>query len=131
MEKFVLGLLAATLMLGLSAGPCLSTDALPYKPISEEAVRAASARMYSDILTSACLTGHRYPADQIENGFRRHYEEARLAFIYDGHTIIPTIQIQTNLLRATAPLSQMAFDAKRRLILTRQFGCFRAYWLDD
>ena len=88
MEKFVFGLLAATLMLGLSAGPCLSTDALPYKPISEEAVRAASARMYSDILTSACLTGHRYPADQIENGFRTMRKRDLL--LYDGHTIIPT-----------------------------------------
>ncbi|WP_292184370.1 hypothetical protein [Mesorhizobium sp.] len=48
MGKFLAGLFLA--MLVASAGRCWSDDRIPYKPIAEEAVRTASARLYSDIL---------------------------------------------------------------------------------
>jgi len=128
-EKLLSGLLAAIPVLGLSAGPCSSKEAT-YKPIFEDAVRTVSARMYSDILRNACLDGRLYPASYIKNGFKRHYEELRLSVLGHGYTIIYTAIIQTNLPHIIAPLSQVAFDAERRLALPAQFGCFRAYWLD-
>ena len=127
MEKFSSGLLAAMLALGLPPGPCLSGDMV----ITERAVRTASARMYSDILRYACLNGRRYPVKYIRNGFKRHYEEMRLRLLGDGVTIIATTMIQPNLPHMIGPLSQMDFDAERRLALPPQFGCFRAYWRDD
>jgi hypothetical protein len=46
MERFLLGQLAATLMLALSAGPCLAEDTQHHERlISEHAVRTASASL--------------------------------------------------------------------------------------
>ncbi len=116
------GLLAA--MLVASAGPCWSNDAS--KQISEDALRLTSARMYSGILRQECLHGRRYAQSRIENGFKRHFEEMRLQLIADGYTIVPSVT------ENNAPwiLSEMAFDANRRLGIPRQFGCLDAYWLD-
>ncbi|WP_192179003.1 hypothetical protein [Mesorhizobium amorphae] len=111
-------------MLVASAGPCWSNDAS--KQISEDALRLTSARMYSGILRQECLHGRRYAQSRIENGFKRHFEEMRLQLIADGYTIVPSVT------ENNAPwiLSEMAFDANRRLGIPRQFGCLDAYWLD-
>ncbi|MFD1982596.1 hypothetical protein ACFSOZ_07875 [Mesorhizobium newzealandense] len=111
-------------MLVASAGQCWSEDT--YKAISEEAVRTASARLYSDILKIECMHGRRYPRSQIESGFKRHFHEMRLTFVDDGYTIVPSAENNS-----LGTLSEMAFDANRRLDLPTQFGCFQAYWLDD
>lgn len=120
-----LGLLTATVASGLSGGLCLSQDLpLPDKLISEDMVRTNSARLYSDILRTACLSGHQYSADSVRHGFERHYQEYRLGLLSDGYTIILTSPDFPS-------ISQVAFDAKRRQFLPPQFGCHRAYWLDN
>ncbi|UVC13339.1 hypothetical protein [Mesorhizobium onobrychidis] len=125
MEKFLAGLLAAALV--ASVGRCWSKDKLHYKPISEETVRMASALRYSDILSQECMHGRRYPQRKIENGFKRHFEEMRLQLVAEGHTIVPSVTENDSLWS----MSEMEFDTKRRLGIAPQFGCFRAYWLDD
>ncbi|BCG73880.1 hypothetical protein MesoLj113a_50380 [Mesorhizobium sp. 113-1-2] len=97
------------------------------KHISEDALRMISAQMYSGILGQECLHGRRYLESRIENGFKRHFDEMRLQLIVDGHTIVPSVT------EGNSPWtrSEMAFDAKRRLGIPRQFGCRDAYWLDN
>ena len=73
------------------------------------------------------MQGRRYPQSRIENGFKRHFEEMRLRLIADGYTIVPDVTESNS--QWTRP--EMAFDAKRRLGMPRQFGCLDAYWLDD
>lgn len=122
-KRVLAGFLAA--MLVASAGRCWSKDT--NKQISETALRTLSAQMYSGILSHECLYGRRYPQSRIENGFKRHFEEMKLQLIADGYTIVPGAEGRN----AQWPFSEMAFDAKRRLGLPRQFGCLEAYWLDD
>lgn len=114
-------------MLVASAGECWAENGLPYKPISEEAVRVFSAQMYSDILKRACLQGRRYPSSQIESGFKRHFQEMTLQLIAEGYTIVPNVTDNNS----SWSLSQVEFDAKRRLGFPPQFGCFGAYWLNE
>jgi len=127
MEKLLAILLAAMLVSFPWAGRSWSGDKLPYRLISEEAVRTASARLYADILRQECLHGRRYPLSQIKSGFKRHFEEMRLMYINEGYTIVPNVTRNNALWR----LSEMGFDARRRDGISRQFGCFRPYWLDD
>ena len=126
MEKLLAVVLAAMLVSFLSAGRSWSSDKLPYRRISEEAVRTASARLYAEILRQECLHGRRYPLSQIESGFKRHFEEMRLVYIDEGYTIVPNVA-ENN---ALWTLSQMEFDARRRNGIVRQFGCSRPYWLE-
>ncbi|WP_136618116.1 MULTISPECIES: hypothetical protein [Mesorhizobium] len=114
-------------MLVASAGECWSEEGLPYKPISEETVRVVSTQMYSDILRRACLQDRRYPRSQIESGFKRHFQEMRLMLVEEGYTIVPNVTENNS----SWSLSEMEFDAKRRLGLPSQFGCFGAYWLNE
>ena len=126
MERFFLASpLAAMLM--ASAGECWSEDGQPYKPISEETVRVISAQMYSYILRRACLQGRRYPISLIESGFKRQIQEIKAMMVERGYTVVPNVT-ENDL---SWSLSEMEFDAKRRLDLPPQFGCFDAYWLDD
>jgi hypothetical protein len=96
------------------------------KLISEDAVRTASTRIYSDILRRACTNGWRYPRSQIENGFKRHFGELKLQFLDQGYTVVPDV-VASN---SPGGISGTAFVANRRLTLP-QFGCSRPYWLDD
>ncbi len=73
------------------------------------------------------MHGRRYPRSQIKNGFKRHFDETRLTIVEDGYTVVPNVKENKSLWA----LSEMAFDANRRLDLPPQFGCFEAYWLDD
>ncbi|RWM84585.1 MAG: hypothetical protein EOR84_33015 [Mesorhizobium sp.] len=86
MEKFLADLLAAALV--ASVERCWSKDKLPYKPISEETVRMASALR---ILSQECMHGRRYPQSKIENGFKRHFEEMKLQLVAEGHTIVASV----------------------------------------
>ncbi|WP_141246165.1 hypothetical protein [Mesorhizobium sp. WSM3859] len=87
----------------------------------------ASAQRYSDILAMECLHGRLYPRRRIERGFERHLEEMRLTLIAEGYRIVPDMAANDPF-RA---LSEMAFDAKRRLGFAPQSGCLAAYWLED
>ncbi|MER8959909.1 MULTISPECIES: hypothetical protein [unclassified Mesorhizobium] len=119
---------AAMLVLPLSAGPCLSEGRQSGgKLISEDATRAVSAELYSDVLIRACRNGWRYPRSQIENGFKRHLRELKLQLVDQGYTIVPGAKANNSL----RSLSAMAFVAKRQSVASRQFGCSRQYWLDE
>ena len=113
-----LSVLAAILVLPVSAAPCLSegtqTDG---KLISEETVRAASAELYSDILIQACRNGWRYPRSQIENGFKRHFEELKLQLIDQGYTVVPDMTANE------ADVQRTILGSKSQLVGSRQFGC--------
>lgn len=118
--------IVGALVLALSAGPCLSeATQSDGKVISENAVRTASARLYSDILSRACRNGWRYPRPQIENGFKRHFEELKLQLIDQGYTVVPDI------IANDPPVQRMIHGAKRQFVGSRQFGCSRPYWLDE
>jgi hypothetical protein len=83
------------ILLSLSATPSWCGDAGPRSiSISEEAVRIASARAYSDLLRQAYRNGRRYTSRAIENGFRRHFEELKLQLLDDGYTITPSFEQQ-------------------------------------
>ena len=114
------------LVLALSAGPCLSGATQGnVRVVSETAVRDASARLYSDILSRACRKGWRYPRPQIENGFKRHFGELKLQLIDQGYTIVPDI------IANDPPVQRMIDGAKRQPVGSRQYGCSRPYWLDE
>ena len=84
------------LALLLSAGPCRSEGTQrDGKLISEDDVRTSSAELYSDILVRACRNGWRYRRSQIENGFKRHFEELKLQLVAQGHTIEPDMTATT------------------------------------
>ena len=127
MERRLAGLLAATLACWPAGGPCWSQDSSPPRSISEHAVRTASAERYSDLLAMECLHGRLYSRNRIERGFERHFEEMRLTLIAEGYTIVPDVIAND----ASRPVSEMAFDAKRRLRHAPRAGCLAPYWLED
>ena len=119
-----LSVLTAILMLPVSAQPCLSKGAhTDSELISEEAVRTASAALYSDILAQACRKGWTYPRSQIESGFRRHLRESKLQLVSQGYTVVPDMT-------ANSPNVPRIGD-RRQLVGLRQVGCSRPYWLDE
>ena len=92
MERRMARPFAAMLVSFLPAGEqCWSKDSLSYKPISEDAVRTASATVYSEFLATQCLKGRRYPRGQIESGFKRNFDEMRLMLVDEGYTIVPNV----------------------------------------
>lgn len=115
---------AAMLVSALAAESALCDD-MTLREVSEEAMRTASARLYSDILFRACINGRRYSRSQIERGFKRHASEMKLQLEDQGHRIAPD--------GATTP----SLNSPSRVIVAkpepseRRFGCFRRYWLDD
>ena len=121
-----LSVLTAILVLSVSAGPCLSESTQTNgKLISEEAVEAASAELYSDILVRACRNGWRYPRSYIENGFRRHLAELKLQLVDQGYTVVPDMTANDPQVYGTIS------GAKRRLVGSRQFSCSHPYWRDE
>jgi hypothetical protein len=121
-----LSVLTAILVLSVSAGPCLSEGTQTNgKLISEEAVKAASAELYSDILVRACRNGWRYPRSYVENGFRRHLAELKLQLVDQGYIVVPDMT-------ANDPQVQTTISGtKRRLVGSRQFSCSHPYWRDE
>ena len=121
-----LSVLTAILVLLVSAGPCLSEGTQTNgKLISEAAVKAASAELYSDILVRACRNGWRYPRSYVENGFRRHLAELKLQLVDQGYIVVPDMT-------ANDPQVQTTISGtKRRLVGSRQFSCSHPYWRDE
>ena len=121
-----LSVLAAILLLSGSAGPCLSEGTQPNgKLIAEEAVKAASAELYSDILVRACRNGWRYPRGQIENGFKHHLAELKLQLIDQGYTVVPDMTANDPHVQGTIS------GTKRQLVGSRRFSCSHPYWRDE
>jgi hypothetical protein len=91
--------------------------------ITAEAVSAASIRIYSGILSRACVNGHTYSRSQIERGFKRHANEMMLQLAGLGYTIVPY---------AATDRSRHSPRIATKLVpdpSNRSFGCFRRYWL--
>ena len=118
--------IAVAFVLALSNGPSLPEAAeIDGRAIPENVVRTASARLYADILSRACRKGWRYPRTQIENGFRRHFEELQLQLIDQGYTVVPSTTTNNPHVQRTILAS------KRQLARSRQLGCSSQYWLDE
>jgi hypothetical protein len=84
----------------------------------------ASARLYADKLTRACINGHRYSRSAIERGFKRHVGEMMLVLAASGYRIVPR---PANKLSRHSPGIAIAAEPE---FSDRRFGCFRRYWLD-
>lgn len=113
------------LALVFSASPCLSEDDAPRrKTISEEEARIVSARLYEDLLITACKNGWRYSWKQVTHGFKRHFQELKLQLSNDGYTIVSTTVASDDDMRRPA----MVTAAGKRNSPT--FGCARQYWLE-
>ena len=79
-------LVVAAMML---AGPATSGEkVITPRIISEAAVRIVSDLVYAELLCEALGKGWRYTPEQIESGFRRHFEEFKLQLIDEGYTIL-------------------------------------------
>jgi hypothetical protein len=108
-------LLVTTFVLSLSCpqeGRC--EPQVGAKVISENDVRAASERLYSDILSRACRHGWRYSRTSIEHGFERHFGEMKAELIASGYIILPR----------SSPTSPAA-------VTRHPAGCSGPYWLRD
>ena len=118
--------LTAILVLSVSAGPCMSEGTQTNgKLISEAAVKAASAALYSDILVRACRNGWRYPRSYIENGFRRHLAELKLQLVDQGYMVVPDMTANHPQVQGTIS------GAKRHRVGSRQFSCSHPYWRNE
>jgi hypothetical protein len=108
-------LLAATFVWALSspqAGHC--EPQVGAKVISENDVRAASERLYSDILSRACRNGWRYSRASIESGFERHFGEMKAELSALGYIILPGSSWASSI-----------------TIARHSSSCSGAYWLSD
>lgn len=59
-----------------------------WKLVSEATVRMVSDATYTDLLRQAMSKGWRYTPEQIERGYKRHFEEFKLQLIDQGYTIV-------------------------------------------
>jgi hypothetical protein len=73
----------------LAVAPVLAGEksATP-KLIAESTVRLVSDLTYTELLSQAIAKGWRYTPEQIESGYRRHFEEFKLQLIDQGYTIV-------------------------------------------
>ncbi len=60
----------------------------PRKPISEAEVQIVSDATYTELLRQALNKGWRFAPEQIEKGYRRHFEELKLQLINQGYRIL-------------------------------------------
>ncbi len=86
-----LGIVCAILAMlaGAFAEPAYAKDKIePQKPISEAEVQFVSEVAYTGLLRQALSKGWRFSPENIENGYRRHFEELKLQLINRGYTIL-------------------------------------------
>ncbi|HET9536095.1 MAG: hypothetical protein ABWY13_11945 [Mesorhizobium sp.] len=83
---------------------CLASSAAPGQVaardcdgaiISESAVRFASRDAYSRLLLQSYKRGRLFEPQQIEKGFRRHFEELKLQLENRGYAVLPDDEIKT------------------------------------
>ncbi len=80
----ILALVAAVLAGPVEAGERPKAQ----RVVSESDVRMASELAYTELLTQALRKGWRYTPEQIESGYRRHFDELKLQLIGQGYTIL-------------------------------------------
>jgi hypothetical protein len=84
-----LHIIALALLAAVAALPAQAGDKTPArKLISEAAARMVSELTYTELLRQAMSKGWRYTPEQIESGYRRHFEEFKLQLIGLGYTIV-------------------------------------------
>jgi hypothetical protein len=121
-------ILTATIILALfsSIQPCASKNNAPlWKTITEEDVRILSARLYRDILITACMNGWRYSRKQIERGFKRHLEELTLQLSSSGYRIV-VASTGSDVSRRHSSKARISGNKK-----SPTFGCARQYWIES
>ena len=81
--------LSIVVVAALATAPALAGDkSSAPKLISESAARFVSDVTYTALLSQAMAKGWRYTPAQIENGYRRHFEEFKLQLIDQEYTIV-------------------------------------------
>ena len=126
-EGVVKAVMTATFIVALlcSTPLCFSEDIVSHrKTISEVEVRILSARLYRNILITACKNGWRYPRKQLAHGFKRHLQELKLQLSNHGYTIVSATVPSDDYVRRR---SMATVDGDRK---SPTFGCARAYWLE-
>jgi len=79
----------SALAIGLSAMPARAGDkAGEPRVTTEAAVRMIGNLTYTEILRRAWRNGWRFTPEQIESGYRRHFEELKLQLIDQGFLIL-------------------------------------------
>jgi hypothetical protein len=73
------------LAIAVLAPPAIAADA---RTVLESDVRALSDATYGELLRQACSKGHWYTPEQMENGYRRHFEELKLRLQDEGYIIL-------------------------------------------
>lgn len=86
MRRPPLAVMAVTAL--LAAGSARAADKPGNRLISEAVLHRLSDLVYGEILGQALGKGWRYTPEQIESGYRRHFEEMKLRFIDEGYTIL-------------------------------------------
>ena len=77
----------ALILIALLADPLQAAEQ-GHRVVSEADVQMLSALNYGEILRQATSKGWRYTPEQIESGYRRHFEEMKLRFIDCGYAIL-------------------------------------------
>ena len=73
----------------LLGGPVHAGDsAKAHKVVSEAMVKRVSDLTYTEILGQTIKKGWRYTPEQMESGYRRHFEEFKLRLIDQGYIIL-------------------------------------------
>jgi hypothetical protein len=85
MIRFLLA--AAAILVAFQADPLQAAEQRQ-RVVLEADVQMLSALNYGEILRQAVAKGWRYTPEQIESGYRRHFEEMKLRFIDCGYTIL-------------------------------------------
>jgi hypothetical protein len=80
----MLALLVAVAAQPVQAGDKAKARAL----VSEAAARMVSELTYTELLRQAMSKGWRYTPEQIESGYKRHFEEFKVQLIDQGYTIV-------------------------------------------
>lgn len=80
---------AMALLAAVIAQPLEADDrSVARKVISEAEARMISEITYTELLGQALRKGWRFTPEQIESGYRRHFEEFKLQLIGQGYTIL-------------------------------------------
>jgi len=82
-------LAALVLLVTVIGQPASAEDgAKPARLVSEAEVRLVSDALYTELVRQAFNKGWRFSWDQIERGYRRHFNELKLQLIDKGYVIV-------------------------------------------
>jgi hypothetical protein len=77
------------LLVALVSQPVQASDKAKARVLlSEAAAKMVSELTYTELLRQAMGKGWRYTPEQIESGYKRHFEEFKVQLIDQGYTIV-------------------------------------------